>query len=41
VSDGDASRHGLLGTNAPDHHFLTFFTQQHGENQVWQVVRSH
>jgi hypothetical protein len=41
VSDGDASRGGLLGTNVPDKHWKVFFTQQHGENQVWRVVRSH
>src|SRR5262249_2979783 len=39
VSDGDASKFGLLGTKAPKvNKARAFFTQQHGENHVWQIV---
>jgi hypothetical protein len=39
VSDGDASVKGLLGTDVPGGDARAFFTQQHGENQVFEVVR--
>ena len=40
ASDGDTSKAGLLGTNAPNPgKERVFFTQQHGENHVWQIVR--
>jgi hypothetical protein len=41
VSDGDTSAGGLLGTKNPDKHWRVFFTQQHGENHVWEVKREH
>ncbi len=41
VSDGDAAKFGLLGTRAPQpRRARTFFTQQHGENHVWEIVPS-
>jgi hypothetical protein len=41
ASDGDASRSGLLGRHEADRHRLRlFFTQQHGQNQVWEVKPS-
>jgi secreted PhoX family phosphatase len=41
-SDGDASRAGLLGTKPlnPGTSRL-FFTEQHGENVIWEVLASH
>jgi hypothetical protein len=39
VSDGDASVDGLLGTDVPNKHARAFFTQQHGENHVYCIVR--
>jgi hypothetical protein len=40
ASDGDPTKAGLLGTDAPDPDAeRVFFTQQHGENHLWEVVR--
>jgi hypothetical protein len=43
VSDGDASIHGLLGAKTP-HPFKggwrVFYTQQHGDNATWEILRS-
>jgi hypothetical protein len=41
TSDGSPLPEHLLGTDVPKKHWRTFFTQQHGENQVFEVVRSH
>lgn len=41
VSDGDATVHGLLGTNSPnvrDPRWRWFYTQQHGDNSTYEVV---
>jgi len=39
VSDGSAAKNGLLGTKAPNPgKARTFFTQQHGENHVWEIT---
>ncbi len=40
VSDGATGRHDLLGTEAPDlkqHRWRWFYTQQHGDNQTYEV----
>ena len=38
-SDGDSSVKGLLGRQAPNvHDGRLFFTQQHGENNLFEVV---
>jgi hypothetical protein len=39
VSNGDTSVHGLLGTSRNLEHARWFVTQQHGMNQVWEIVR--
>ena len=43
VSDGDPSREGILGAKLP-HPFeagwRAFYTQQHGDNQTWEIVRA-
>jgi hypothetical protein len=38
VSDGDASVAGLVGRRVPSRDALIFFTQQHGENNVYLVI---
>jgi hypothetical protein len=40
VSNGDTSARGLLGTPRNLEHARWFFTQQHGLNQVWEIVRT-
>jgi hypothetical protein len=43
VSDGDASIGGLIGTNVPspfDGTWRVFWTQQHGDNNTWEVTPS-
>jgi hypothetical protein len=37
-SSGDSSVRGLLGAKSPEHDGLLFFTQQHGENNLYQIV---
>jgi len=42
ASDGDASRSGILGAQIPTvfhDGWRLFWTQQHGDNQTWEVVR--
>jgi hypothetical protein len=39
VSNGDPTVKGLLGTNVPDKDARAFFTQQHGENNVFEIGR--
>jgi Bacterial protein of unknown function (DUF839) len=39
VSNGDTSIHGLMGTSRNLEHARWFVTQQHGMNQVWEIVR--
>jgi len=42
VSDGDASVHGLLGAKRPrpfSDGWRVFYTQQHGDNVTWEIVR--
>ncbi len=42
ASDGDASRWGILGAKAPapfHDGWRLFWTQQHGDNPTWEVVR--
>ena len=42
ASDGDASRWGILGAKIPNvfhDGWRLFWTQQHGDNQTWEVVR--
>lgn len=41
LSDGDSSVHGLLGTRSPGDDGLLFFTHQHGENNLYQIIGSH
>ncbi len=41
VSDGDPSVHGLLGKSIDPDDSRVFFTEQHGENIVWEVIGSH
>src|SRR5215475_12904587 len=41
ISDGDASVHGLIGTQAPTpfkHGWRMFYTQQHGDNNTWEIL---
>jgi hypothetical protein len=41
VSDGDASVHGLIGTNRPtpfQDGWRVFYTQQHGDNFTWEIL---
>ncbi len=38
VSDGAASLWGLVGRSDPSRYGLIFFTQQHGENNVYMVI---
>ena len=43
VSDGDASVHGVLGAKKPQPFrdgWRVFFTQQHGDNTLWEIVPS-
>jgi hypothetical protein len=40
-SDGDSTPRGLLGTKSPKDDGLLFFTHQHGENNLYQIVGSH
>jgi hypothetical protein len=40
VSNGDTSVRGLLGARRSLDDARVFFTQQHGLNQVWEVVRT-
>jgi hypothetical protein len=42
ISDGDPTTRGILGAKrvqALRHGFRMFFTQQHGENTTWEVLR--
>jgi hypothetical protein len=39
VSDGSPSVHGMQGTLQDPRHTRWFFTQQHGENRVYEIVR--
>jgi hypothetical protein len=42
ISNGDPTRRGILGATvpAPFHRgFRVFFTQQHGDNQTWELLR--
>jgi hypothetical protein len=44
VSDGDPGKQGILGAKEPhpfepDGHWRVFYTQQHGDNTTWEVVR--
>jgi Alkaline phosphatase PhoX len=42
ISDGDASLEGLLGAKVPipfENGWRMFYTQQHGENTTWEVLR--
>jgi hypothetical protein len=41
LSDGNSSVHGLLGTKSPGDDGLLFFTHQHGENNLYQIIGSH
>ena len=38
VSDGDPDAKDLLGSDPPGHGAHAFFTQQHGENHVFEIV---
>jgi len=41
ISDGDASEAGLLGAKVPTpfkNGWRVFYTQQHGENTLWEVI---
>lgn len=43
VSDGDPSAHGLLGAKRPrpfEDGWRAFYTAQHGDNVLWEIVRS-
>jgi len=43
VSDGDPSTHGILGAKVPKlfkHGWREFYTQQHGDNVTWEVLRA-
>jgi hypothetical protein len=43
VSDGDPSVHGLIGTRVPrpfDGRWRVFWTQQHGDNYTWELLRN-
>lgn len=40
--DGDATAGGLLGAKVPSHFeggWRVFYTQQHGENITWDVLK--
>lgn len=40
-SDGDPTVHGLLGAKTPTpfrHGWRLFYTQQHGENNTWEIL---
>ena len=42
VSDGDATVDGLLGAKVPtpfENGWRVFYTQQHGENTTWEVLK--
>lgn len=44
VSDGDATVHGLLGEKAPTPFkkgWRVFWTQQHGDNNTWEILSSN
>jgi hypothetical protein len=41
ISDGDASVRGLIGTQTPTpfkHGWRVFYTQQHGDNNTWEIL---
>ena len=41
ISDGDASVKGLIGTQTPTpfkHGWRVFYTQQHGDNNTWEIL---
>jgi hypothetical protein len=41
VSNGDPSENGILGAQAPtafSHGWRVFYTQQHGENYLWEIL---
>jgi hypothetical protein len=40
VSNGSTSVEGLLGTSANLEHARAFLTRQHGENEVWEIVKT-
>ncbi len=43
VSDGDPSPRGILGAKLPQafrHGWRVFWTQQHGDNTTWEVLRN-
>jgi hypothetical protein len=43
VSDGDADTNGILGAKLPNAfhgNWRVFYTQQHGDNNTWEVVRN-
>jgi secreted PhoX family phosphatase len=40
VSNGSTSVEGLLGTSASLEHARAFLTRQHGENEVWEIVKT-
>jgi hypothetical protein len=42
ISDGDATVDGLLGAKVPtpfENGWRVFYTQQHGENTTWEVLK--
>jgi hypothetical protein len=44
VSDGDPGKHGILGDKepkafAPGGHWRVFYTQQHGDNVTYEILR--
>jgi hypothetical protein len=42
VSNGDPSVDGILGAQSPSalaHGWRAFYTQQHGENHLWELLR--
>jgi hypothetical protein len=42
ISDGDPTRRGLLGAKVPqpfERGFRVFYTQQHGDNMTWEILR--
>ena len=46
ASDGDPGEDGILGAKAPrawkrDGDWRVFYTQQHGDNPTYEVVRAH
>ncbi len=40
VSNGSTSVEGLLGTSANLEHARAFLTRQHGENEVWEIIKT-